>query len=244
MKFIYLILLFFPITALSGNTTITSFNKTKKLLEKQVYNNIIRETLYCEARFDSKKRITDYNGFASNKYKKRAKKIEWEHVVPAENFGRTFIEWREGHPDCITKKGKTFKGRNCASKMSMEYRYMQADMYNLYPAIGAVNGLRSNYRFTMLDNDSLKLGNCEIYIESKTKRVMPSSTAKGIVARVGLYFEQAYKRYNLSKAQKKLFIAWDKKYPVTIKECQRNELIESIQGNINSIMKERCDYFL
>jgi deoxyribonuclease I len=34
-------------------------------------------------------------GFVTNKYKNRAAKIDWEHVVPAENFGQTFKEWRE-----------------------------------------------------------------------------------------------------------------------------------------------------
>ena len=37
------------------------------------------------------------------------------------------------------------------------------------------------------------------------------NTEKGIVARIELYFEQSYKRYNLSKAQKKLSIVWEKR---------------------------------
>lgn len=53
--------------------------------------------------------------------------------------------WRDGHDSCVNSKGKTFKGRKCASKLSKEYRYMQSDMYNLFPAIGSVNALRSNY---------------------------------------------------------------------------------------------------
>src|SRR6266850_7932448 len=32
--------------------------------------------------------------------------------------------------------GKSFKGRNCARKMVMLFRYMEADLYNLQPAIG------------------------------------------------------------------------------------------------------------
>lgn len=50
---------------------------------------------------------------------------------------------------CITNKGKAYKGRKCANKANAEYRYMQADMHNLFLAIGAVNAMRSNYNFQM-----------------------------------------------------------------------------------------------
>ncbi|WP_278186257.1 endonuclease [Desulfobacter hydrogenophilus] len=32
----------------------------------------------------------------------------------------------------------------------MAYRYIQRDMYNLVPAIGQVNALRSNYSYAMI----------------------------------------------------------------------------------------------
>ena len=57
---------------------------------------------------------------------------------------------RDGHPECVSSMGKTFKGRNCARKMAILFRYMEADLYNLYPAIGEVNGLRSNYSMVMI----------------------------------------------------------------------------------------------
>lgn len=234
-----IILILFSVNSNGGNETIQSFNKAEKLLEKRVYNQLPKITIYCLAKFD-KNNIIDANGFRSGKYKKRAGRVEWEHIVPAENFGRTFSEWRTGHPECVTRKGKAFKGRNCASKINNEYRYMQADMYNLYPAIGAVNALRSNYRYSMLIGDSL--GDCAMVINSKERKAMPPTNARGIVARVNLYFEQAYPRYRLSKAQKKLFSVWDRQFPVTKTECKRNKFIEAIQGNTNEIMKSRCKF--
>jgi deoxyribonuclease-1 len=176
------------------------------------------------------------NGFSSSKYIKRGKKLEWEHVIAAENFGRTFSEWRGGDPLCVTKKGKSFKGRSCASKVNMEYRYMQADLYNLYPAVGAVNALRSNYRYAMIDGDFL--GDCEMIIDDR--KANPPNRAKGIVARVSLYFAETYKRYKLSDSQRKLFEVWDRQFPVTETECKRNKIIEGIQGNVNQVMKKRC----
>ena len=228
-------LLFTGLVNAEGNSTFASFNKAKKTLERQVYSQLPKETIYCGAVFEGKK-IVDANGFSSSKYKKRGKKIEWEHIVPAENFGRTFSEWRDGHTSCVTKKGKSFNGRNCASKMSNEYRYMQADLYNLYPAIGAVNALRSNYRYAMINGKTL--GDCEMVI--KERKANPPDRAKGIVARVSLYFDETYKRYKLSDSQRKLFNAWDKLFPATEVECKRNEIIESIQGNVNKILKDRC----
>jgi len=234
-----LLLIFSESIFASGNTTNDSFNKAKKMLEKRVYGQLERKTIYCSAAFDKSKFIIDKNGFSSNKYKKRGKKIEWEHVVPAENFGRAFVEWREGDPRCVTKKGKSFKGRNCASKVNKEYRYMQADMHNLYPAIGAVNALRSNYRYSAVAN-GYDLGGCEMIISSKERRVVPPDLAKGIVARVSLYFDETYGRYKLSDSQRRLFEAWDIKFPVTEAECKRNSFIEKIQGNVNFVLRERC----
>jgi deoxyribonuclease-1 len=105
-----LIALLFSCTtnAQEGNLTFQSFNKAKKALAGHVYSQLPNETLYCGASFKGKT-ITNPNGFYSSKYKNRGKKIEWEHVVPAENFGRTFSEWRNGNPLCVTKKGKQFK---------------------------------------------------------------------------------------------------------------------------------------
>lgn len=41
--------------------------------------------------------------------------------MPAENFDRTFIEWRDGHNQCVNSKGKEFKGRRCAAAQIMSY---------------------------------------------------------------------------------------------------------------------------
>jgi deoxyribonuclease-1 len=186
-------------SAIAANQEIQSFSKAKKILEKQVYNNH-RTTLYCGATFDTKKKVTPPSGFTTTKYVKRAKKIEWEHVVPAENFGRTFSEWRDGDEQCTNSKGKAFKGRRCAEKVNTEYRYMQADMFNLYPAIGAVNALRSNYNFTMLPNAKSDFGSCAMKIDNR--KAEPPEAARGRIARTYLYMDTAYKRYSMSKSQR------------------------------------------
>ena len=72
-----------PNLSFAGNDSIESFSKAKKLLMNKVYHDH-RETLYCAAGFDSKKNIKTPAGFTSEKHKKRAKKLEFEHVVSAE----------------------------------------------------------------------------------------------------------------------------------------------------------------
>ncbi|ORU91808.1 MAG: endonuclease I [Cycloclasticus sp. symbiont of Poecilosclerida sp. N] len=215
-----------------------SFSKAKKLLMSNVYFDH-RVTIYCAAKFNSNKVITLPRGYESSKYKKRARRVEWEHIVPAENFGRTFTEWREGDAKCVNKHGKPYKGRRCANKANKEYRQMQSDLYNLSPAIGAVNALRSNYNFTMLSGEKSDFGSCQMKVAKR--KAEPPLRARGRIARTYLYMEQKYPRYNMSKSQRKLMLAWDKLHPVNNWECTRADRIKNIQGNSNQILSARCN---
>lgn len=229
----YLLCVFSASTLGQGNETITSFNKAKKKLHHEIYFDH-RETIYCGAAYEMDKSVTHPEGFNTTAHVKRSKRIEWEHIVPAENFGRTFVEWREGHAECVDSKGKSFKGRKCASKMNMEYRLMQADMYNLYPAIGAVNALRSNYNFTMMTNKASDFGSCRMKIEGR--KAQPPERARGRIARTYMYMEQTYPRYKMSKQTKRLMEIWNELYPVSVWECQRARRIEQVQGNRNEVL--------
>ena len=115
------ILLSTPFQIIAQNTQITSFSKSKRLLLKLYKDNPV--TLYCGCSFKGKKPNLSSCGYIPKKNKKRANRIEWEHVVPAHAFGQSFSEWRNGHPECVNKKGKKFKGRKCAEKMNEEYVY-------------------------------------------------------------------------------------------------------------------------
>jgi deoxyribonuclease-1 len=239
MKFVCLVLMWgFSLGAFAGgNESIESFSKAKKLLMNNVYTSH-RETIYCAAEFDTEKNVIVPVGFTTSKYKKRAKRVEWEHVVPAENFGRTFSEWRDGHMQCVDNKGKSFKGRKCASKMNKKYRLMQSDMYNLFPAIGAVNAMRSNYNFVAQVNAESDFGSCNMRIDNR--KAEPTIEARGRIARTYLYMDSSYERYSMSKSQKQLMNAWDGMYPVSPWECERAKRIEKIQSNRNIIMINKC----
>ena len=221
----------------AGNTEITSFTKAKKLLINVVYAGH-NETFYCKGHFDLKNNIILPEGFKTPSHEKRAYKLEWEHAVPAENFGRAFPEWREGHPECVDSKGKSFKGRKCAEKTNEEFRLMLCDMYNLYPAIGAVNAIRSNIAYDEMKNEKNSFGTCPFKVGKD--QVEPPPYTRGAIARTYLYFDAEYPKYHMSDSTRKLMTAWDKMYPVDAWECERAKRIEKLQGNENKFVKSKC----
>ncbi|MCP5499782.1 MAG: endonuclease [Leptospiraceae bacterium] len=223
---------------LSGNTKIYSFNRSKNLLMK-IYEKH-RITFYCGCKFYEDKRVDPEEcGYVPKKSSnKRSRNIEWEHVVAAENFGRSFKEWREGHPNCVSKE-KPYKGRRCASKVSEEFRRMEADMHNLHPAIGELNQYRSNYMYNMIPGEEREFGKCDFEVKGKIAEPMPS--IYGNIARTFMYMDKAYPRRGIiSGSNRKLFEAWNRMDPVDKWECERARLIKEIQGNENSIVEEAC----
>jgi deoxyribonuclease-1 len=225
-------------TNIRGNTFNQSFNRAKKMMLQQVYHDY-HTTFYCGCDFNSKRQVFHTNGYQSKKKWKRAKRLEWEHVVPAHAFGQSFREWREGHPECIDSKGKSFKGRNCTRKMVHKFRYMESDMYNLVPAVGEINGLRSNYSFTMIPGEKREFGLCDMEIEDR--KAEPPEYVRGDIARIYKYMDAAYPgRGVISKNNRKLFNVWDRQDEVDAWECQRTRRIENIQGNENPFVKREC----
>ena len=190
-----------------SNTTIQSFSKAKKILLRQIYQDH-KTTFYCDCPFTADKKILPSNNYTPKKKWKRAHRLEWEHIVPVHAFGQSFPEWRNGHPDCKNRKGKPFKGRNCARKTSMTFRYMESDLYNLVPAIGEINGLRSNYSFAMIPGEKRAFGNCDMEIEGRKAEPPPSK--RGNIARTYFYMDRAYPGHGIiSKKNRKLFKAWE-----------------------------------
>ena len=223
--------------AFSQHTHITSFAKSKKILQ-QVYEDH-SVTLYCGCTFMGKKPNLASCGYSPKKDTKRANRIEWEHVVPAHAFGKTFSEWRQGHPRCVTKKGKRFKGRKCAARVNREFKRMAADMYNLYPAIGEVNGRRSNYAMGLIEGEAREFGACDVEIANR--KVEPRETVRGEIARTYLYMDSTYpKRGIISREQRTLFEAWARSDPVDAWECERARRIERVQGNRNDVVMRSC----
>ena len=137
------------------------------------------------------------------------------------------------------ENGTKFKGRKCTEKVSEEYRRMQAEMFNLYPAIGELNGRRSNYSMAIIKGEKREFGKCDV--EIKNKKVEPRESIRGEIARTYIYMDSVYPgRGIISKKNRKLFDAWNKSDPVDQWECERARRIEKIQGNRNDVVMVNC----
>jgi len=224
-----------------------SFSKSKSKLEKQVYNTKeLRTEQYCWCSYDEKKNISNNCWFDSEKDSQRAKKIEWEHVVPAENFWKNFKEWRDWNKNCVDSKGKSFKGRSCAEKMNKEYQLMQSDVYNLIPAIWELNAIRSNHSYAEIIGEEKEFWTCDFEVQkvklnkTTTVSIEPPNNIKGDVARIYRYMDKTYWFKLISDKNKKIFEAWEKIDPVDKKECEIYKLKKKIQNNKMFILEEAC----
>jgi deoxyribonuclease-1 len=222
-----------------GNTEIKSFRSAKKKLKKIYGKKGV--TFYCNCSYKNKEIDLTSCNVTTKKFKKRAKKLEWEHIVPAQNFGRSFPEWRIGSAKC-TKKNKSYKGRKCARKNSL-FRKMEADLYNLVPAVGAINAGRSNKNIDYVSGPlEYTFGTCPVKI-SKTK-IEPPDRIKGIVARTYLYMDWAYPKQSiLGNKTRKIVTTWSRKFPVTRDECQLYVKKREKQKNTNPYLEKPCKAF-
>ena len=112
-------------------------------------------------------------------------------------------------------------------------------MYNLVPAVGEINGLRSNYSYAMIPGEKREFGKCDMEIQDR--KAEPPPNKRGDIARTYFYMDWAYPGHGvISKKNRKLFQAWDKEDPVDAWECERCKRIEGIQKNENPFVKKVC----
>lgn len=209
---------------------VQTFRDAKRELTKIYAQNPQATTLYCgcDIRWQGKKMVPDWGrcGFQPRKQPARASRIEWEHMMPAADFGRQLQCWQQG--------GR----KNCADNDPV-YAQMEGDMHNLAPAIGEVNGDRPNFQYNDWNGRAGQYGQCEMVIDTQRKMAQPPERSRGVVARAILYMSEAH-NIRLSDAQRKLYEAWNNKYPVTDWECHRDDLIAAVQGNHNRFIQEKC----
>ena len=233
-----LIILSTNIYANATETKIISFNQAKKLM-KRVYSGH-QISFYCGCSYSYKqingKEKTVVNaetcGYQPRKNNERGQFIEWEHVVPAHAFGNTRECWRE--EICTDNNGKKFKGRKCCEKIDPVFNKMEGDLHNLRPAIGELNADRNNFHFGIINGEPREYGACDFEVLDKT--VEPRPEIRGEIARTYFYMEKQY-NVKISDKQRKLFTVWDKQFPPTDWEKERNKRIKAIQGNGNPFIE-------
>lgn len=219
----FLILFALPLIAAPS-----TFDEAKTLSKTKVYFDQNRQsegTLYCGCDWEWTGKSGGQVDLAScgyqvRKQQNRAMRIEWEHIVPAWVFGHQRQCWQNG--------GR----KNCVSTDAI-FREMEADMYNLAPSIGEVNGDRSNLSYGQLaETTEYPYGQCRSRVDFKERVFEPRDEVKGQVARTYFYMHDRY-NLSMSRQQQQLLMAWDKQYPPSAWEKQRDERIASVMGHHN-----------
>ncbi|WP_286913446.1 MULTISPECIES: endonuclease [unclassified Pseudomonas] len=158
-------------------------------------------------------------GYQTRKLQTRAERTEWEHIVPAWTFGHQRQCWQNG-------------GREHCVDTDPTFRAMEADLFNLYPSVGEVNGDRSNFNYGMVSGVAPQYGQCTTKVDFQQKAAEPRDEVKGLVARTTFYMFDRY-QLSMSRQQQQLLMAWDKQHPVSAWEKQRDQRIAQIMGHSN-----------
>ena len=210
-----------------GNTRIPDVDAAKRLLPRIFAGH--ETTLYCGCRYQASSNRIDWAscGYRPRQDPQRAARLEWEHVVPASAFGRSFREWRHPPPPC---RGRD--KRACLRQLLPAFARMEADLYNLMPAIGEVNGRRGDATMGELWGERREFGQCDVEIAGDV--IEPRPSVRGDIARIYFYMDWAYpSRGLLSAASRRTLEAWAAADPVYDWERERARRIEQRQGNRN-----------
>ena len=199
-----------------------SFGKSKRLLATKIYPSY-QKAFYSNCDYEVKEKklipLPKTCGFHYRKNKNRSERIEWEHIVPAWHFGHQLKCWQNG-------------GRMKCRQSNEKFKQMEADMHNLVPAIGEINGDRSNFKFGMIEGEKRLYGKVDMEIAFGDKRAEPSKKVYGDIARTYFYMRDRY-GLRISKPQEKMLIAWNNLDPVSRWEKKKNKMVKEIQGDEN-----------
>lgn len=210
-----------------------SFSTAKRWLYEDIYADH-RETFYCGCRYDTEAQVElgscGLDALASSR---RARRVEAEHVFPAAQFGNFRQCWREPErfAECRTSSGRQLSGRACCERIDPVFEAAHNDLYNLYPAVGQINGERSDFNWGMVSGGE-RYGACEIRIDAEHRRVEPPTRVRGDIARTMFYMRDTY-GLRLSRQDEQLYTAWNNADPPDAWERERSRRIARIQGREN-----------
>lgn len=214
------------LVAVSVNAAPANFPQAKKLAKEKVYydRTEVGDT-YCGCKWrwvgaSGGRTELASCGYEIRSNKVRAERVEWEHVVTASSFGHLRQCWQNG-------------GRKNCNATDPTFNAMEADLFNLTPVVGEVNADRSNFLFGVLPHiKQPQYGQCDFKVDFKQRTAEPSDKVKGMIARTYFYMHDTY-NLNMSRQQQQLFMAWDKMFPVTAWELERERRISKEMGRRN-----------
>jgi len=160
----------------------------------------------------------------------RAQRIEWEHVVPASALGQNRQCWRNG-------------GRDNCNRTDPVFNRMEANLHNLVPSVGEVNGDRSNYRFAEIVGEPSDYGACQFEVDTRQRLAEPDDAVKGQIARIYFYMHDYY-QLPLSHQEQQLYVRWHQQFPVSEWELERDRRIARLMGHNNPYVSGEKQWLL
>lgn len=226
-KLLYVLTLSLSIINPAFSAPPSNFTDAKVIAKQKIYLDQASSSmgeLYCGCKWTwvgkSGGRIdAESCGLQTRKQENRAERTEWEHIVPAWTFGHQRQCWQSG-------------GREHCVKDDPVFRVMEADLFNLYPSVGEVNGDRSNFNYGMAAGVAPQYGQCKTKVDFDQRAAEPRDEVKGLVARTTFYMFDRYK-LKMSRQQQQLLMAWDKQFPATAWELERDKRITAVMGHSN-----------
>jgi len=221
-----------------------SFEAAKRTLYDQVYPDH-RITFYCGCRYSPDRQVDLAScGLQALSGKPRAERIEAEHIFSAAQFGNFRSCWRDprSFPLCVKSDGSTLSGRQCCQQVDPVFNAAHNDLFNLVPAVGEVNGKRSDFNWGMVAGEPRAFGACNFEVDSNIRRVEPPETVMGDIARTMFYMEDTY-GFRLSNQDRQLFTAWSRMDPPDAWEIERARRIQAIQGQGNRFVENYAALF-
>ena len=219
---------------------IPSFEAAKTIARDTIYVGHHTD-FYCGCKWEPKGKsggVIDAAacGYEPKKDRARGKRLEWEHVMPAWFFAHNLRCWKEGDDRCENNDGKKLTNRDCCRKVNARFRKIEADLHNLVPAVGELNGNRSNTPYGFVDGEPRQYGRCNFEIGGDPKVTEPPDNVRGDAARVWFYMSETY-GISIPPAMAEMFRQWSEADPPDEWELRRNERIFEAQGNRNPFVR-------
>ena len=191
-----------------------TFQEAKKIAWRLYAGH--QTTFYCGCEYQGNRVDLASCGYQPRKNANRAERVEWEHIVPAWVIGQQRQCWQNG-------------GRKNCTANDLVFSRAEADLHNLVPSIGEVNGDRGNFAYGMLPQKPIQYGACPMVVDFAQKTAMPPESVRGAAARVTLYMADRY-QLRLSSQDRRTYEAWSRQYPVSDWEQWRNQAVGCVMG--------------
>jgi deoxyribonuclease-1 len=189
-----------------------------------------RQSFFCGCSYTPQMRtIRQSCGYKTRADDSLAHDIVWTRVVPPDAFGAHRTCWTT--EACRRDDGTSFGGIECCRKQDPMFASMEADLFNIVPAIAEVAKDRSDFPFGEIKGEERMYGACDIEVDGAKRVVEPPVRVHGDIARVYLYMRAAYgDELKVPAEQWARFEAWHAEDPPDDWERQRAAAITAIQG--------------